>query len=61
MEIIWYIIASILAGVGTGVFASVEEAAKNIKIKDKYVPQDVDYSASYERYLKTDATLNVKN
>lgn len=53
--------SAILAGVGTGVFASVEEAAKNIKIKDKYVPQDVDYSASYERYLKTDGILNVKN
>lgn len=50
---------AILAGVGTGVFNSVEAVLDLIEIKTKYVPQNVDYSAAYENYKTADNILNV--
>lgn len=49
---------AILAGVGTGVFESVGAVADSITIKDKYIPQDVDYSMAYENFKKADNLLN---
>ena len=51
--------AAILAGVGTGVFESVEAAAERIVTNKVYQPEDADYSACYERYQAYDAILNV--
>ncbi|MBQ2932173.1 MAG: hypothetical protein IJE62_04945 [Clostridia bacterium] len=51
---------AILAGVGTGVFESVESVLDMIKIKKTFAPKDTDYSTSYQNYLKADAILNVK-
>ena len=51
--------AAILAGVGVGAFASVEEAAKKIELDKVYAPKDTDYSECYERYLEYDKLLNV--
>ena len=50
---------AILAGVGTGAFQSVEEAAKMISIKDSFTPKGTDYSLAYENYKKADNILNV--
>lgn len=52
--------SAILAGVGTGIFSSVEEACSMIKTKKVYYPQGVDYSEVYERYRYYDNILNVK-
>ncbi len=50
--------SAILAGVGTGVFESVEEAAeKSVKIKKTYKPSGVDYTECYERYCALDKKL----
>lgn len=51
--------AAILAGVGTGIFASVEEAAEKIEIGKAYEPKGTDYTECYERYKAYDAILNV--
>ena len=51
---------AILAGVGTGVFKSVESVLNLIEIKNTYKPMGVDYSKCYENYLKADGILNVK-
>lgn len=51
---------AILAGVGTGLFKSVEDVLDLIKIKDSYIPNDIDYSVAYENYLKADSILNVR-
>ncbi len=50
---------AILAGVGTGVFKSVEEAAEKIQISKAYTPEDTDYRECYERYVEYDSILNV--
>lgn len=50
---------AILAGVGAGIFESVESVADMIKIKDSYVPGSVDYSVAYKNYKKADDILNV--
>jgi xylulokinase len=50
---------AILAGVGTGVFASVEDAAKMISVKNSYSPKGEDYSKAYENYKKADSLLNI--
>ncbi len=50
---------ALLAGVGCGVYASVEEAAKQIvKTKKVYTPGGVDYTAAYKQYKKLDQLLN---
>ena len=51
--------AAILAGVGTGVFSSVQEAAEMIEIGKAYEPAGTDYTECYERYKSYDAILNV--
>ena len=51
---------AILAGVGAGIFESVESVADMIEIKDSYVPKGVDYSKAYGNYKKADDILNVR-
>ena len=50
---------AILAGVATGVFKSVVDAAELIEIDKAYEPKGVDYTECYERFLKYDKILNV--
>lgn len=50
---------AILAGVGTGVFDSVESVLELIEIKNTYSPMGVDYSSAFENYQKADSILNV--
>ena len=51
--------SAVMAGVGTGVFASVSEACDKIVATDKeYLPTGDDYSEVYERYTKLDNLLN---
>ncbi len=53
---------AILAGVGCGIYQSVEEAcAKIIQTKKSYTPSGTDYSAAYRQYKKLDAMLNDPN
>jgi len=50
---------AILAGVGCGVYASIEEAcAKIIRTKKTYVPGDTDYTVPYRQYKKLESLLN---
>lgn len=50
--------SAILAGVGTGVFESVETAAKQaVSIKKTFKPSGVDYSECYRRYCELDNKL----
>ncbi len=50
--------SAILAGVGTGVFESVEGAiAQAVQIKNAYAPSGVDYTECYERYCALDKKL----
>ena len=51
--------SAILAGVGTGIFASVEEAASKIELDKVYESKGVDYTECYERYLAYDKILNI--
>ena len=52
--------SAILAGVGAGVFETVEEACdKIVKIDKEYLPAGTDYSEVYERYCELDEKLNV--
>lgn len=50
--------AAIFAGVGAGVFADVESAAKEIKIKKTYVPGNTGCTGLFSRYLETEKLLN---
>ena len=51
---------AILAGVGIGVFDSVEKAVENI-VRDKvFESQSTDYTECYERYKYYDGILNVR-
>ena len=51
--------SAILAGVGIGVFESVEKAAEKLELDRVYQSQGVDYTECYERYLTYDKILNV--
>ena len=51
--------AAILAGVGAGVFESVEAACEAIELGKIYEPSGADYTECYERYNKFDAILNI--
>lgn len=51
--------SAILAGVGTGVFDSVESACELIAIDRTYEPTGADYSECYERFTKIDKLLNI--
>ena len=53
--------SAILAGVGIGLFSSVETAAAMIKTKHRYTPNAVDYTEVYKRYHYYDGILNVKS
>ncbi len=50
--------SAILAGVGFGAFASVEDACKLIKTDKVFKPGGVDYTEVYENYNKIDGLLN---
>jgi xylulokinase len=50
---------AILAAVGVGAFASVEEACEKIEIGKAYTPTDSDYTECYERFKKYDQLLNI--
>ena len=50
--------AAILAGVGIGLFKSVEEAARMIRTVYTYSPSGEDYSEVYERYCAVDSIMN---
>lgn len=52
--------SAILAGVGMGVFESVEAACGMIQTDRQYLPGDSDYSEVYENFKYYDDTLNVK-
>ncbi len=51
--------SAILAGVGGGAFASVEEACQMIATDKEYTPSGADYSAVYENFKKYDDILNI--
>lgn len=50
--------SAILAGVGAGVFASVQEACRMIETDRCYEPSGTDYQLVYENFLKADNLLN---
>ena len=50
---------AILAGVGIGLFESVEKACEAIEIDKAYTPSGADYTECYERFEKYDKILNV--
>lgn len=51
--------SAILAGVGVGKFASVEEATKMIQLDKTFESKGVDYTECYQRYMSIDAKLNI--
>lgn len=51
--------SAILAGLGSGIFDSVESACRMIEIGKEYLPTDTDYTECYERFLEYDKILNV--
>ncbi len=53
--------AAILAGVGCGLFSSVEAACEKIETDLEYVPSGNDYSDVYRRFRMYDKVLNVKH
>ena len=52
--------SAILAGVGTGVFASVEEACAQILTGKEYKPSGNDYTETYLKFEQADNVLNVR-
>ena len=50
--------SAILAGVGIGLFPSVEQAAERIGLDKEYCARGVDYTECYERYRHFDNILN---
>ncbi len=52
--------SAILAGVGAGVFNSVEDACKHISTDKQYSPSGNDYSEVYNNFIKYDNVLNVR-
>jgi len=52
--------SAILAGVGTGVFDSVEDACKMIQTDKVYLPGDTDYKDVYNNFKYYDDILNIK-
>ncbi len=51
--------SAILAGLGTGLFESVDAACSMaVRIKDKYTPSGADYEAVYKAYKYADGLLN---
>lgn len=52
--------SAILAGVGAGVFISVEDACKLIDTDKEYIPSGNDYSDVYNNFIKYDNVLNIR-
>lgn len=52
--------AAILAGVGAGVFKSVQEACKMIETDKVYTPSGADYTEVYNKFVKYDNILNIR-
>ena len=52
--------SAILAGVGSGAFASVEAATELISTDKTYTPSDEDYTDVYNSFVKYDNILNVR-
>ena len=52
--------SAILAGVGTGVFTSVEEACAQILTGKEYQPSGNDYTETYLKFEQADNVLNVR-
>lgn len=52
--------SAILAGVGAGVFSSVEDACRMIGTDREYAPSGADYTAAYANFQKYDTILNVR-
>jgi len=52
--------SAILAGVGAGLFPSVEAACEHIAIDKEYLPSGADYSTVYANFQKYDTVLNVR-
>ena len=52
--------SAILAGVGAGVFKSVDEACEKIKTDKEYTPSGDDYSIVYSEFERYDNILNVR-
>lgn len=50
--------SAILAGVGAGAFASVQEACQKIRTDKEYLPADTDYSEAYRNFTHYDSLLN---
>lgn len=50
--------AAIFAGVGAGIFTDVESAAKEIKIKKTYAPDNSGCTDLFSRYFETEKLLN---
>ena len=50
--------SAILAGIGTGVFKSVEDAAKMIGTVKAFEPSGEDYADIYGRYCAMDSLMN---
>ena len=53
--------SAILAGVGTGVFSSIEEASDRFTAVDRvYTPSGTDYTAFYQRFTSMEDQLTGK-
>lgn len=52
--------SAIFAGVGAGIFESVEKAAEMILLDKEYLPDGTDYTEVYERFIEIDNILNVR-
>lgn len=50
--------SAIIAGVGAGVFESVEKACEKIELSRVYESKGTDYTECYERYMEYDRILN---
>ncbi len=52
--------SAILAGVGAGVFDSVDSACKQIATDKEYTPSGADYSKVYDNFTRFDDVLNIR-
>ena len=52
--------SAILAGVGSGVFPSVEDACKKIETDKVYSPSGKDYTDAFARFREEDNKLNIR-
>ena len=53
--------AAILAGVGAGAYASLDDAVKSaVGVGRRITPSGADYTSAYDAYRSLDAKLNVR-